>query len=95
MGCLDEAVKDRDCGGALCPLNDCRHAVFAFNQSDHLVYACLGTLISECAEIVITIYSFFALRGCGVKHNNIFRNAISFPAQDSDFCFVYWCYCGI
>ena len=68
---LSKAVKDGNGVHTLRPANDSRFTVCTFNQSDHLVLAHSGALVSVCTELVVTISNFLAQFGRRIKYNNV------------------------
>ena len=76
------------------PADDSRFLVCTFNQSDHLVLAHLGALVSPCAELVVTASHFLTEFSRRIQHDNVTEKATVIPAQYGNLSIVDWDDCG-
>ena len=87
---LSKAVKDGDGVSTLRPADDTRFLVCTFNQSNHLVLALLGALVSMCTELLVTTSSFLAQFGRRIQQDNVTEIVIAIPAQHGNLSKVDW-----
>ena len=83
-------VKDGDGVSTLRPADDSRFIVCTFNQSDHLVLAHLGALVSVCNELVVTASHFLTEFSRRIQHDNV----TEIPPQYGNLSIVDWDDCG-
>ena len=88
---LSKAVKGGDGVSTLRPADDSRFQVCTFNQSDHLVLAHLGALVSHCKELVVTTSHFLTEFSRRIQHDNVTEKA---TAQYGNLSIVDWDDCG-
>lgn len=96
IGLYSKAVKGGDCGSTLRPADDIRFSVCTFNQREHLVFICLGALISRCTKLVVANCHLLAFLLCRVEHDYIAEIVrIGIATQDSNLCVINRCDCGL
>ena len=91
---LSKAVKGGDGVSTLRPADDTRFTVCTFNQSDHLVLAHLGALVSRCRELVVTASHFLTEFSRRIQHDNVTEKATAIPTQYGNLSIVDWDDCG-
>ena len=94
---LVEVSKDCDRGRTLRPGNDFGTLVIVADQSEHLVFARLATLVFYTPKVLITkICHLLAFLRYGVKNNYIVDlSTPRTPTQDCNFGVVEWGDCSI
>ena len=91
---LSKAVKGGNGVSTLRPADDSRFQVCTFNQSDHLVLAHLGALVSGCIELVVFASRFLTEFSRRIQHDYVSEKAIVPPAQYGNLSIVDWDDCG-
>ena len=92
---LSKAVKGGDGVSTLRPADDSRFTVCTLNQSDHLVLAHLGALVSVCTELVVTASHFLTEFSRRIQHDNVTEIGMGRPAQYGNLSIVDWDDCGV